>query len=99
MANRCSAVWKWISERPRALGVKLPAVSPLIGLPKVGSAQKERERTLSPVDGKAKARYQDPPDPQSRLVRGFAQDRTGGKVEVKEEDGKTALVVTLKAKM
>jgi myosin heavy subunit len=55
--------------------------------------------TVSPVDGKAKDRYRDPPDAQSRLVRGFAQDRCGGKVEVKEEDGKTALVVTLKAKI
>jgi integrase len=45
-----SAVWKWIAERPRGLGVKLPAVSPLVGLPKVGSAQKERERVLSPAE-------------------------------------------------
>ena len=55
--------------------------------------------TVSPVDAKAKERYRDPPDAQSRLVRGFAQDRCGGKVEVKEEDGKTALAVTLKAKI
>jgi hypothetical protein len=54
---------------------------------------------LAPVDAKAKERYRDPPDAQSRLVRGFAQDRCGGKVEVKEEEGKTALVVTLKAKI
>lgn len=55
--------------------------------------------TVAPVDGKAKDRYRDPPDPQSRLVLGFARDRTGGKVEVKEDDGKTALVITLKAKI
>ena len=55
--------------------------------------------TISPVDPKTKDRYRDPPDAQSRLVRGFAQDRCGGKVEVKEEDGKTALAVTLKAKI
>jgi myosin heavy subunit len=54
---------------------------------------------VSPVDAKAKERYRDPPDAQSRLVRGFAQDRCGGKVEVKDDDGKTALVVTLKAKI
>jgi hypothetical protein len=54
---------------------------------------------LSPVHARAKERYRDPPDAQSRLVRGFAQDRCGGKVEVKEEDGKTALVVTIKAKI
>jgi hypothetical protein len=55
--------------------------------------------TVSPVDGKAKDRYRDPPDAQSRLLRGFAQDRTGGKLEVKEDEGKTALVITLKAKI
>ena len=55
--------------------------------------------TVSPVDAKTRERYRDPPDAQSRLVRGFAQDRCGGKVEVKEEDGKTVLAVTLKAKI
>jgi hypothetical protein len=55
--------------------------------------------TVSPIDAKAKDRYRDPPDAQSRLVRGFAVDRCGGKVEVKDEDGKTALIVTLKAKI
>ncbi len=55
--------------------------------------------TVAPVDAKAKERYRDPPDAQSRLLRGFAQDRTGGKLEVKEEDGKTSLVVTIKAKI
>jgi len=55
--------------------------------------------TVSPVDAKAKERYREPPDAQSRLVRGFAQERCGGKAEYKEEDGKRALVVTLKAKI
>jgi hypothetical protein len=56
--------------------------------------------TAGPLDEKkAKDRYRDPPDAQSRLVRGFAQDRCGGKVEVKDDEGKTALVVTLKAKI
>jgi pSer/pThr/pTyr-binding forkhead associated (FHA) protein len=54
---------------------------------------------VAPVDAKAKDRYRDPPDAQSRLLRGFAQDRCGGKVEVKDEDGKTALIATLKAKI
>ncbi len=55
--------------------------------------------TASPLDTRIKDRYRDPPDPQSRLVRGFAQDRCGGKVEVKDDQGKSALVVTLKAKI
>jgi pSer/pThr/pTyr-binding forkhead associated (FHA) protein len=55
--------------------------------------------SVAPVDAAAKERYRDPPDAQSRLVKGFAQDRCGGKVELKEEDGKRALVVTLKAKI
>jgi pSer/pThr/pTyr-binding forkhead associated (FHA) protein len=55
--------------------------------------------TLAPVDAKAKERYRDPPDAQSRLVRGFAQERCGGKVEFRDEDGKRALLVTLKAKI
>jgi hypothetical protein len=55
--------------------------------------------TAAPLDTRIKDRYRDPPDPQSRLVRGFAQDRCGGKVEVKDDEGKSALVVTLKAKI
>jgi hypothetical protein len=55
--------------------------------------------TLAPVDAKAKERYREPPDAQSRLVRGFAQERCGGKVEFRDEDGKRALLVTLKAKI
>ncbi|MGZ6142445.1 MAG: hypothetical protein ACXWLM_03850, partial [Myxococcales bacterium] len=55
--------------------------------------------TASPLDPKIKDRYKDPPDAQSRLLRGFAQDRCGGKIEVKEDEGKTALVITLKAKI
>ena len=55
--------------------------------------------TLAPVDAKAKERYRDPPDAQSRLVRGFAQERCGGKVEFRDEDGKRVLLVTLKAKI
>ena len=55
--------------------------------------------TVSPMDAKIKDRYRDPPDPQARLLRGFAQDRCGGKVEVKDDEGKLALVVTLKAKI
>ena len=55
--------------------------------------------SVSPVDGNAKERYREPPDAQSRLVRGFAEERCGGKVEFKDEDGKRALVVTLKAKI
>jgi pSer/pThr/pTyr-binding forkhead associated (FHA) protein len=54
---------------------------------------------VGPVDAKAKDRYRDPPDAQSRLVRGFAHERCGGKVEYKDEDGKRALMVTLKAKI
>jgi integrase len=45
-----SAVWRWMEQRPRQLRVELPAVSPLAGLPKVGIAQKERERALSPAE-------------------------------------------------
>jgi len=55
--------------------------------------------TVGPVDPKAKERYREPPDAQSRLVRGFAHERCGGKVEFKEEDGKRALLLTLKAKI
>lgn len=45
-----AAVWRWIEQRPRGLGIQLPSVSPLVGLPKVGLAQKERERALSPAE-------------------------------------------------
>src|SRR6267143_1407613 len=55
--------------------------------------------TLAPVDAKAKERYREPPDAQSRLVRGFAQERCGGKVEFRDEDGKRSLLITLKAKI
>ena len=55
--------------------------------------------TASPLDAKIKDRYKDPPDAQARLLAGFAQERCGGKVEVKEDEGKTALVITLKAKI
>lgn len=53
--------------------------------------------TVSPVDAKMKERYRDPPDAQSRLVRGFVSERCGGKVEVREADHELALVLTLKA--
>ncbi len=44
-----SAVWRWLESRGRLLGVKLPAESPLRGLPRdIGSANRERERVLSP---------------------------------------------------
>jgi hypothetical protein len=55
--------------------------------------------TVAPLDAKAKERYRDPPDAQSRLVQGFARERCGGKVELKEEEGQRALLVTLKAKI
>jgi hypothetical protein len=55
--------------------------------------------TVTGVDGKMRERYREPPDAQARLVRGFAVDRCGGKVDFKDEGGTHALVVTLKAKM
>jgi|GEM_PF-1259788 len=55
--------------------------------------------TISPIDGKMKERYRTPPDAQSRLVRGFAIDRCGGKIDFKDEEGKHAMIVTLKAKI
>jgi hypothetical protein len=55
--------------------------------------------TARPLDAKIKDRYREPPDMQSRLVKGFAQDRCGGKVETKDDEGKMTLSVTLKAKM
>src|SRR5438309_1136661 len=55
--------------------------------------------TLSGVDAKLKERYREPPDPQARLVRGFAIDRCGGKIEFRDDDAGHAMVVTLKAKM
>ena len=55
--------------------------------------------TVSPVDPKLKDRYREPPDAQSRLVRGFAVERCSGKIDFKDDDGKNAMVVTLKAKI
>lgn len=52
------------------------------------------------VNDKMGDRYKEPLDAASRLVKGFAVDRCGGKVEVAEDDdSKTFLAVTLKAKM
>ena len=46
-----SAVWYWLESRSRLLGVRLPAESPLIGLPRdIGRASRERERVLSPAE-------------------------------------------------
>jgi len=55
--------------------------------------------TVAPLDPKIKDRYRDPKDLQAQLVKGFAQDRCGGKVETKDDEGKITLSVTLKAKM
>jgi pSer/pThr/pTyr-binding forkhead associated (FHA) protein len=55
--------------------------------------------TISPVDAKAKERYREMPDAQSRLVQEFARERCGGKIELKEEEGRRSLLVTLKAKI
>ncbi len=55
--------------------------------------------TVSPLDAKIKDRYREPPDAQSRLVRGFAVERCGGKIDFKDDDGKISMVVTLKAKL
>jgi FHA domain len=55
--------------------------------------------TLSGVDAKLKDRYREPADPQARLVRGFAIDRCGGKIEFRDDDAGHAMVLTLKAKM
>jgi hypothetical protein len=55
--------------------------------------------TVSGVDGKLRERYREPPDPQARLVRGFAVDRCGGKIDFKDDPAGHAMVVTLKAKM
>ena len=55
--------------------------------------------TVSGVDGKLKDRYREPADPQARLVRGFAVDRCGGKIDFKDDPAGHAMVVTLKAKM
>ncbi len=55
--------------------------------------------SVAPVDAAAKERYREPPDAQSRLLKGFAEHRCGGKVEFREEAGKRALVITLKAKI
>jgi hypothetical protein len=53
--------------------------------------------TVKPLDLKAKDRYRDPPDMQSCLVKGFAQDRCGR--EAKDDNGKMTLSVTLEAKI
>jgi integrase len=45
-----AAAWRWMEERPRTLGVSLPSASPLRDLPRVGKAERERERHLSPVE-------------------------------------------------
>ena len=55
--------------------------------------------TVSGVDGKLKDRYREPSDPQARLVRGFAIDRCGGKIDFRDDAAGHAMVVTLKAKM
>ena len=55
--------------------------------------------TVSGVDGKLKERYREPSDPQARLVRGFAIDRCGGKIDFRDDAAGHAMVVTLKAKM
>lgn len=55
--------------------------------------------TVAPIDPKLRERYKEPPDAQSRLVRGFAIDRNAGKIEFKDDEGKSSMVVTLKAKL
>src|SRR5229473_2465699 len=55
--------------------------------------------TVSGVDGKLKERYREPADPQARLVRGFAIDRCGGKIDFRDDTAGHTMVVTLKAKM
>lgn len=46
-----SAVWRWLEARPRILGIRLPAESPLRELPRdIGAAARERERVLSPAE-------------------------------------------------
>ena len=55
--------------------------------------------TVSPINAKMKDRYRDPPDSESRLVRGFAIDRCGGKIDFKDDEGTLSMVVTLKAKI
>jgi hypothetical protein len=55
--------------------------------------------TVRNLDGKMRDRYKEPPDAQARLVRGFAVDRCGGKLELRDEEGAVAMVITLKAKI
>src|SRR5216684_3056286 len=55
--------------------------------------------TVSGVDGKLKERYREPADPQARLVRGFAVDRCGGKIDFRDDTAGHTMVLTLKAKM
>ena len=55
--------------------------------------------TVRGLDANMKDRYRDLPDAQARLVRGFAIDRCGGKIEFRDDDAGHAMVLTLKAKM
>ncbi len=55
--------------------------------------------TVAPVAPAAKERYREPPDAQSGLIKAFAEHRCGGKVAFAEEDGKRALLITLRAKI
>jgi integrase len=58
-----SAVWRWLEARPRRLGVRLPAVSPLRELPRdIGVAARERDRALSPAELWRLWRASDGPD-------------------------------------
>lgn len=43
-------VWHWIEQRSDELGVRLPVVSPLVGLPKIGMVKGQRERWLKPAE-------------------------------------------------
>jgi len=45
-----TGVWHWIEQRSDELGVRMPAASPLAGLPKVGAVTSERERWLAPAE-------------------------------------------------
>jgi integrase len=46
-----AAVWNWMEARTRLLGVTLPAQSPMRELPRdIGSANKDRDRNLSPAE-------------------------------------------------
>jgi integrase len=45
-----TGIWHWIEQRSEELGVRMPAASPLVGLPKVGMVKGERERWLVPAE-------------------------------------------------